>query len=324
MPCQLHRPDMFHLRSFFHIPAFAVFALFHPEPVRAADSAPSGDAVIHGRAGLSDIVITTTARLAGAIHSLTWNGREFIDSTDHGRQLQSASNLDYGTPITDETFNPTEAGSRNDGAGPTSSSRLLSLSAKGNLLQTRTQMAFWLRPDEKSGVHPAKNTSVLSEHLLTKRVQIGYRDLPNVIRYDVTFRLPLGERHTHAVFEALTGYMPAVFSRPLALNPSSGAPEPIEPGNGEIARPVVLSTEGGTHAMGIYSPPQTMPKTTGPTFGRFRFESEKVVKWNCVFRVRDAAGIAPGDYAFRMFLVVGDLPVVTDSLRALQREFSGK
>lgn len=26
----------------------------------------------------SEIVITTTSRLAGAIHSLTWNGKEFI------------------------------------------------------------------------------------------------------------------------------------------------------------------------------------------------------------------------------------------------------
>ena len=303
---------------------FAACAFFQPATGRAADVSPAGDAVIRRKAGSSEIVITTTARLAGAIHSLTWNGREFLDSADHGRQLQSASNLDCGTPVTDESFNPTEAGSRSDGAGPASSSRLLNLSAAGNVLQTTVQMAFWLRPGEKSSVHLAKNTTILSEHLLTKRVQIGYRDLPNVIRYDVTFRVPAGERHTHAVFEALTGYMPAEFARPLAFSASGGTLDPIGPGNGEIAQPVVLSVEGGTHAMGIYSPPHTLPKTTGPTFGRFRFEPEKVVKWNCVFRVSDAAGIAPGDYAFRMFVVVGDLPAVADSLRVLHREFSGK
>ena len=79
---------------------------------------PDGDAEIRAPVGESEIVITTTSRLAGAIHSLTWNGKEFIDSFDHGRQLQSASNFDAGTPITGETFNPTEAGSRDDGAGP--------------------------------------------------------------------------------------------------------------------------------------------------------------------------------------------------------------
>ncbi len=50
--------------------------------------------------------------------------------------------------------------------------------------------------------------------------------------------------------------------------------------------------------------------------------AEKVVKWNCVFRVRAAEGIKPGDYPFRMFVLVGDLATVTDSLRALHREFA--
>ncbi len=52
---------------------------------------PSGDAVIRGKAGKSEIVIRTTTRLAGAIHSLTWDGVEFVDSADHGRQIQSAA-----------------------------------------------------------------------------------------------------------------------------------------------------------------------------------------------------------------------------------------
>src|ERR1700733_3779192 len=82
-----------------------------------ADTPPSGDAVIRSPFDGSEIVITTASRLAGAIHSLTWKGREFIDSTDHGRQLQSALNLNVSTPQTGETFNPTEAGSRLDGSG---------------------------------------------------------------------------------------------------------------------------------------------------------------------------------------------------------------
>ncbi len=92
---------------------------------------PNASASIRAKAGPSEIVITTTARLAGAIHSLTWNGKEFIDSADHGRQLQSAANFDAGQPFVSETFNPTEAGSRRDSAGPTSSSKLRSLTAAG-------------------------------------------------------------------------------------------------------------------------------------------------------------------------------------------------
>ena len=126
----------------------------------------SGDAVIRAPAGPSEIVITTTSRVAGAIHSLTWNGREFIDSADHGRQLQSAANFDAGRPFFPEVFNPTEAGSRRDGAGPTSSSRLLTLKAAGRELDTTTQMAFWLAPGEESEGHPAANDRVLSDHRL--------------------------------------------------------------------------------------------------------------------------------------------------------------
>ena len=278
---------------------------------------PDGNATIRGAAGSSEIVITTTARLAGAIHSLTWNGREFIDSSDHGRQLQSASNLDCGTPISAETFNPTEAGSRRDGAGGKSSSRLLHWRVGSDSLQTLTQMAFWLVPGEKSGPNLAKNTTILSDHLLTKRVRIGCKNLPHVIAYDVTFSLPAGERHTHAVFEALTGYMPPAFEEFRQFNPQTGELEPLSDGPGEGPNPVVFTVPGGTHAMGIYAPPQPAPNAAGPTYGRFRFRAEKVVKWNCVFRVTDRNGIAPGEYAYRMFVIVGDTNTVRDSLRAL-------
>lgn len=280
-----------------------------------------GHAVIRGPSGPSEIVITTTPRLAGAIHSLTWNGREFINSYDHGRQLQSAANFDAGSPILNETFNPTEAGSARDHTGDTSSSRLLVLRAASNTLETVTQMAFWLAPGQKSGPNPAKNTTVLSDHLLAKRVTIGWSNLPHVIAYNVTFRVPQGERHTHAVFEALTGYMPPEFSEFLQFNPKTGDMGPLSDGPGEIPQPVALSLPGGSHAMGIYAPPQPAPHTAGPSFGRFRFKAERVVKWNCVFRVRDPAGIAPGDYPFRMFVLVGDLATVRDGLRVLHATF---
>jgi len=284
-------------------------------------AAPDGTSVVRASAGTSEIVITTTPRLAGAIHSLTWNGREFIDSFDHGRQLQSAANFDAGSPILNETFNPTEAGSSRDHTGPTSSSRLLLLRAASNTLETVTQMAFWLAPGQKSGPNPAKNTTVLSDHLLAKRVTIGWSNLPHVITYNVTFRVPQGERHTHAVFEALTGYMPPEFSEFLQYDPKTGELESLTDGPGEIPRPVVLGLPGGSHAMGIYAPPQPAPRTTGPTFGRFRFKAEKVVKWNCVFRVKDPAGIAPGEYPFRMFVIVGDRATVRDGLRSLHAAF---
>ncbi|MDE0737563.1 MAG: hypothetical protein OSB47_17195, partial [Pirellulaceae bacterium] len=206
----------------------------------AQESPVSGDIVIRAPAGNSEIAITTTSRLAGAIHSLTWNGQEFINSSDHGRQLQSAANFDAGSTIRNETYNPTEAGSRRDGAGPRSSSKLLKISHGKHWLQSTSQMAFWLAPGDRSGNHLAKNTTIRSRHLLTKRVEIGYRQMPHVIRYQVTFHVPPGEQHHVAVFEALTGYMPARFSRFWKFNPRSSQLEPLSDGPGEQASPVVL------------------------------------------------------------------------------------
>lgn len=288
----------------------------------ADERLPSGNSVIRATAGPSEIVITTTSRLAGAIHSLTWNGKEFVNSADHGRQIQSASNFDAASPFSPETFNPTEAGSVRDGAGPTSSSRLLHLIAKGHELQTTNQMAFWLTPDGKSQGHPAKNMTVLSDHLLTKRVRIGYRNLPQVIQYDVTFSVPIAEKHNYAQFEAVTGYMPPDFDTFWKFNPQSRELESLDDGPGEQRHPVVLATANGLHAMGIYSPDQPSRGFEAAGYGRFRFRAEKVVKWNCVFRMRDnTKGIAAGDYSFRNFILVGDLATVKSSMIELHEEF---
>ena len=290
----------------------------------AQSDAPDGNGSIRGRFGESDIVITTTSRLAGAIHSLTWNGKEFIDSTDHGRQLQSASNFDADSAFTGETFNPTEAGSLHDGAGDRSTSRLLHYLAKDNQLQTTSRMAFWLRPGELSAGQPAKNTTELSDHLLTKRVTIGYRDLPNVISYDVTFGVPIGESHQYAQFEALTGYMPADFRRFVAFDAASGEFEHLSDGPGEQNHPVVLSTEAGDFAMGIYAADQPSKNFENAGYGRWYFDAEHVVKWNCVFRIRDANGIAAGDYSYRMFVIIGTLEDVRVSMIRLHSAENGQ
>jgi hypothetical protein len=286
----------------------------------AAAAEPAGDPVIRGKAGPSEIVITTTARVAGAVHSLRWNGKEFVDSFDHGRQLQSASNFDCGKDFTPETFNPTEAGSRADGTGAKSSSKLLKLEASGNELRTTARMAFWLAPGDKSEGHPARNDRVLSDHLLSKRVRIGCKDLPHAIEYEVTFTVPEGEKHTYAQFEALTGYMPPEFGHFWQYDAASVELRPLDDGPGEQAHPVVLATEDGRYAMGVYSPDQPSRGFEGIGYGRFRFKAEKVNKWNCVFRVRDPAGIAAGKYSYRVFVAVGTLEDVRRTLRRLDRE----
>jgi hypothetical protein len=282
----------------------------------------SGDAVIRAPVGTSEIVITTTSRLAGAIHSLTWNGKEFIDSLDHGRQLQSACSFGEPRGFHAECYNPTEAGSRLDAAGPRSSSKLLELRTTERSLQTLSQMAFWLAPWEASEGKPALNKEARSNHYLSKIVTIGYRDLPQVIDYRVTFRVPFDERPPYAQFESLTGYMPVEFDHFWGFNASSGELEKLPVGQGEQNLPVVLATADGQFAMGIFSPTPSDTRLGKPRYGRFQFREAGTMKWNCVYRVHNPQGIAPGEYSFQHYVAVGDLATVKATLAKLQDELS--
>lgn len=285
---------------------------------------PDGNAVIRAPALGSEIVIRTTTRLAGAIDSLTWNGREFIDSFDHGRQLQSACSFDCARPgpFWAECYNPTEAGSRRDGVGRTSTSRLLTLQVDANELRTVVQPAFWLAPGEESAGRPALNERTVSNHRIAKRVRIGHGEWPNVIEYEVTFTVPPGERHTLAQFEAVTGYMPADFSSFFRYDAAAGVLQPLTDGPGEQPQPVVLATASGLHAMGVYAPEQPSPGFETAGYGRFRFPIERVTKWNCVFRERNSVGLPSGDRRYRTFLVVGTAEDVRRTMQSLHREFT--
>lgn len=275
-------------------------------------SGVAGDATISGSFGGSTITARTSSRFAGAIYSVTWKGKEFINSSDHGRELQSASVFDgYG-----ECFNPTEAGSRNDGSGSTSTSVLQSINASGNTLTTKTLMAFWLAAGQRyestcgsSSKTAAVNTTNVSNHVLTKKVTIGYQGIGNVIQHNIQFTVP--ESHTISQFEALTGYMPAAFSKFYSYNPATRVLAAISDGPGEISQPVILSTPDGAYAMGVYAP-------GSPGFGRFRFPD--TVKWNCVYR---NGRISAGTYSFTCYSIVGSLQDVQNGMTQLYQSLHG-
>ncbi|HEV2693095.1 MAG TPA: hypothetical protein VG347_09400 [Verrucomicrobiae bacterium] len=280
----------------------------------------NADTTIHAPDDDSEIIIKTTSRTAGAIESLQWNGKEFLNSTDHGRELQAAWNGNAGIePIADETFNPTEAGSLDDGAGTNSSSRLLEIQAHENQLMTFSQPAFWLNPGETSGGKPARNKTVVSNDRLRKQIVIGCTNLPHAIDCQLTVTLAPEDHNTRCVIEALTGYMPPEFDHFQVFNPKTGQLAPIDDGPGEQPLPLVFSTADGKYAMGVYSPSSETPRdATGPTYGRWNFKDFHVVKWNCVFRLQNPAGLS-GDFHCHVFVAVGSLEDVRTTLIALQK-----
>lgn len=295
-------------------------------PALALAQAPaiSGDAEFSGTIGGKPLVIRTTSRLAGAIDSVKWDGVEFIDSHDHGRQLQSAINADVDGVYHVECYNPTEAGSVVDALGPKSTSRLEFLSTKDGVLTTRSRMAYWLAPGMKSGGHLAQNTTLLSGHILTKQVRIGRPGMDHVLDYRVTFTVPADRPHKYLQFEALTAYMPMAFSEELRFEAKTETLAPLPRQDGEQRDPVVLSTPSGSHAMGIFTP--TRPPAGQPDigYGRFKFEHDKVVKWNCVFRLRQAGSIKPGDYSYQLYVVLGTREDCRRTLAVLTQEFADR
>jgi hypothetical protein len=295
-------------------------------PLWACAQAPvvSGDAEFSGFIGGKPLVIRTTSRLAGAIDSVKWAGVEFIDSHDHGRQLQSAISADIDGVYHVECYNPTEAGSVVDALGPKSTSRLEMISFKDGVLSTRTRMAYWLAPGMKSGGKLALNDRLLSDHVLTKQVGIGRPGMDHVLDYRVKFTVPADRPHTYLQIEALTGYMPWSFSEELRFDAQSSTLVPLSRQNGEQRDPVVLSTPSGDHAMGVFTP--TRPPAGQPAvgYGRFKFEHEKVVKWNCVFLLRSPGGIKPGDYGYQLYVVLGTREDCRRTLAALTQEFAGR
>jgi PKD repeat protein len=272
---------------------------------------PNGSSFISNVAGGSNIVIGTSDALAGAIGLLTWWNKSFIDYHDHGRELQSATSFDGNG----ECYNPTEAGSSENGTSSVTSSYLQYLYASGNYLETQTVPAFWIEPGHSApGCGTAVNTTQRASHYFRKKVTIGMPGMAHVIKYQTEFEIT--ENHNSGTFEVLTGYMPTEFSKFYTYEPVSQALSNISDGPGEQVLPIIFSTVSSSHAMGIYSP--DLPDPVAPAYGYGRFRFGDCVKWNCVFRRNN---IVPSTYKFRSYVMVGTLENVKVSMAQLYNYF---
>ncbi|MBY8161388.1 hypothetical protein KW506_03415 [Vibrio fluvialis] len=266
----------------------------------ACVGAAAGDMSISAMAGPWPITIRTCSWDAGAICSLTWRDKEFIDDFDHGRQLQSAVSFDN----LGEVFNPTEAGSsdQDDGVNPSpSSSVLMGYWSVDKVLATQTNMAFF-RP---------YNNQKVSDYILNKQVTIGAHNLPHVIQYSTQYTLPKDSAFSHGIFEVVTGYMPSEFSEFWTYDIKNKKLARLSDGEGEQGLPIIFSTPDEGWAMGIYSPGTPQPGLGHLGYGRGRFSD--VVKWNNVYRIANPRGV----YHFRSYVIVGSLENVRVSMDQL-------
>ena len=190
------------------------------------------------------IYISGSDRTAIAIDSLVWNNIEFINSWDHGRELQQAVTTNDG-----ECYNPTEAGSGNgDGITATSSSAVLSVACNETTLTTSVLPAYWMVPgSSESGCGAAINQDKVSNWTMSKSVSIGYDGIDNVVHFVNDVYVPIDLTNASSSngigtqIEAPTAYLNANFDSFYCIDFENGKDL-----NGNLSEIVISNKVGGS------------------------------------------------------------------------------
>lgn len=268
--------------------------------------------------------VTCSARDAGAVCSLVYDGKEFVNDYDHGRQMQVA----WIYNDQDEAYNPTEAGSGDDGTGTRSTSQLVSAQATGGTLLTVSHPAYWRHPGPGED---RKNTTLVTRDTLTKKITLGHNGDPHVMIFDTvlaispeltgppikSLRIEAPTLYTgfdlsgHYLFDLTSGELTAVLSR--AKHKDSMNERIYRVTRRELIP--ILSSSDGRHAVAFYTPQATnfwSYYTWDVPSDNPRSACMKVT----TFFLHPAE--AGRSYAYRNFVIVGDLATVKASARKLR------
>ncbi len=285
----------------------------------------SGDATISQSVLGRPLLLRTSSKYGGAVWSLVWNGKEFIDSYDHGRLLQSSS-----YPNVNEwglCYNPVEAGGVDDLRNNYSTSAIKALTATSNSISTRNQSAYWIAPGDPSSPCPGVMTRPysISNNYISKTVTVGAFGLSNVIRYDATFDVP--ESVSDISFEIVTGYMPSEFNHAWTYNLASASvsPRPLtmaEPGNDHATftlDPVIFSTKDQQYAIATVAFDLDGHNVLSPSrYASYKFPD--TTKFNCQ---ASEGPNGPRSYTYTCYLVIGTLSDVVGTLNQLYQNYFG-
>lgn len=274
--------------------------------------ADSNDEFAHNSTVNNGIIsITTSSKYGGAISSVIFDNKEFVNNYDHGRQIQIAWSINN----LGEALNPTEAGNQHDHS--TSSSILRSMSVSGSTIRTISAPAYWLLPGDKTQKgNRTTYTSVLTNNLIEKTITLGYKQDPNLVYFQIVVTIPNSADQIQ--FEVPTGYLVNDFTKHYTFDPEDRVLKDVSrvlPPNTQAIKgylnPIILATEDGSFAMGIWV--EDLKDFSG--YGESPFYSFSPInqtnKWSIVYRKH---AITQGQYSFNAYMSIGDLLTVEKSI----------
>ena len=274
----------------------------------------------------SGVTIVSNLAAGGAISELWWNGKQFINDYDYGRQVQIA----FNQALPGETDNPTEGGDKwgCPGARPAGwahGSIVLSYSVEQGRLTTLTSPLQW-SPENFGG---GRNNPVRWLGTIGKTVELDFAQIPHAIKWTTTITFPGGANFLD--LEIVTAYLNSEFNRFYAYDafqqsladmtsnvPNGGCLDPSQDARlRPIAGGVIISTSDGAYALGVYR------RYGRNNFGLCKFLGSggtgkygfQTTKWNVL--QRQPNGISPGTHSFTVYLVVGTLQDAVSTMRTL-------
>lgn len=268
---------------------------------------PGGSLTLRG----SLLTVETSARYGGAVTAIHVRGRQIVNNTDHGRQVQVAWNYGEG-----ERRMPTEAGNNRDQG--ISTSVALAGRVEGKALLTEALPAYWGKPGTQvfqggvgSGMGPTRNKSEVTPDLLQKRVEVDHLGDPHLMRWRISVTPQASERELLIEIPAI--YLQrSQFTHFLHLDPQTGATSATLPARNR-RRAMILMTADQSLAVGLYSPDAN-------AYGSWDFGADqKTTKINATVHRRTPLR-AGQRQTFTSYVAVGSVVEVVRALRRARQQ----
>jgi hypothetical protein len=203
------------------------------------------------------LYVSASTRTSGVVDAIKYKEKEYINSFDHGRQLQLAF-----TNGSLECYNPTQAGSSTDGIGELSSSKIVNFINKpfqdSPTFSSSSFPAFWF----PAGLNPPpvgcpqgtiNKVSVFTGSQFDYNVSILKETENDFYKLSYKFKFTIAEDYLNGVqIESPTGYLNADFNNFFTYDPSINQFNSVPlPGlNGiQYPLPVMICTSNQVHCM---------------------------------------------------------------------------